>query len=337
MFDILEERYRNSSNYSGSFCVAGKVLCVKACDKIIFDSLCSAMSGWDAADETENCERLFADYAAIVPDIRRIMDESERRIIDDPAIGKGFYFNVCGYSVFYMTGLGYLIRSENGFLSILIENTAEHFMCGQMLNMLSFAHIAVSDVLYRSGKMLVHAAASSNRGVCCIWTGESGAGKSTAVLRAAQAGWSFFGDDMVVIGKKDGRWTVWPYRRPLKVTAETCSIIGFLNGFYEDAVHKGKTVIDPASLPINSTVMPEYIDAVFALNLGSEFRRSPESEAFGILSKTFMYFFWQGYAESMLESVMDFCFSVPVYNLGREKVNDIITGKYSELLGMAEE
>jgi len=75
--------------------------------------------------------------------------------------------------------------------------------------------------LARRGAALVYGAAVARQGQAALIVPEEDQGKTAAVLRAAQAGYAFLGDDFVIL-TADGR--VWSFPKPVTVTAEALRV-----------------------------------------------------------------------------------------------------------------
>lgn len=98
-------------------------------------------------------------------------------------------------------------------------------------------------MMRRKGRFLLHAGGASHAGRGCFFIGPSHSGKSTAAFRLAQAGWNYFGDDIVYV---DPSCRIYPYPKRAAATDWTVAALGI-----EDRVvmtrPTGKKVILPWS------------------------------------------------------------------------------------------
>lgn len=71
-------------------------------------------------------------------------------------------------------------------------------------------------LLRRMGRYLIHAGgAQAPNGTLYLFTGDNGAGKSTAAMRLTLGGWKYFGDDVVLF---DRNFSFYPYPKKASIT-----------------------------------------------------------------------------------------------------------------------
>jgi hypothetical protein len=142
--------------------------------------------------------------------------------INDMTIGEATLIATeCGRTL-VIDGLGSLYYSGDGHFLCLVKPSNRNLKPGEYLNVLGLSTVLVSETLLLTEKLLVHAGAVGTHGMCQIWTGDSGSGKTTRVLVKVSQGWDFYGEDQIIIGRaKDKNWYVWPFWRQIKVSAET--------------------------------------------------------------------------------------------------------------------
>jgi len=152
-----------------------------------------------------------------------------------------------------------------------------------------------------------------------LWTGESGAGKTTRVLELAAAGWDYLGDDVVMLRPDPAGWEASPYRRTAHVSVDTCRRFSQL-----EALVQRKPFGDKHLFNIEryfDTRMPNQAalgEVYFLHGVGDEpARRLSASEAFECLAPGFLYYIWPDDGPRMLDAVMGIASEVPVYSIGR--------------------
>jgi len=323
----MVNRLAGESSISLLFEVVDRRVSIRSADSEIVKSFEHALSAWPQLSEADqDCDDIiYGSYVEDYPEILSITDIAPMRVIDDPSIGKISCYDMGSVFVFYQHKVGFLIQVQQNIFICLMDQRGKNILFGNIINVLNMAHVIVSDIIFRSGKILVHAGAVASDTECLLISGIGGAGKSTAVLRFVDAGWDFFGDDLVLVGRKEGKWTVWPYWRPVKVSGQTCRLIPCLSHIADSIPDNEKKHFDVDVLFKLRVPEERPIDRIYVIN--SSFSRSGElslSEAFQMLSKTFMYYFSPAQAENMLETMLDICDSVPVYAATREDFQNLL-------------
>lgn len=200
-----------------------------------------------------------------------------------------------------------------------MEKNTEPINKDLTINTLTITHIIISLTLFLSDKILVHAGAISHNGKTILITGNGGAGKSTAVLRHVEAGWTFYGDDLVIIGKKNNRWFVWPYWRPVKTSKKTCQIIKSLLPYYDGQDNHTKKVLQIEKIFDLDYPESSPIDEIYMISNNDNFELNQLSltDSFALLSQTFLYYFLPSHGEIMLNHILDICDSINIYSASR--------------------
>jgi hypothetical protein len=145
--------------------------------------------------------------------------------INDITIGEATLISTeCGMTL-VIDGIGSLYYSGDGNFLCLVKPSDTSLKPGEYLNVFALANVLVSETLLLTEKLLIHAGAVGTNGICQVWTGESGAGKTTRVLSQVAKGWDFFGEDQIIVGQsEDNNWRVWPFWRQIKVSSETSKL-----------------------------------------------------------------------------------------------------------------
>ncbi len=287
--DWLQETYTRTTLLKGQIDAADDDVC-------IIDS-CLSCSGW-----------------------RDLLPAEPLRVVQDPFVGYCEIYQVPDGLVLYQTEGWVVCRSTQGPIIFLHEGQLETADLNHWPNPTGLISILFSEILARSGKWLVHAAGVGHRGKCHVWTGHSGTGKTTRALAHVTEGFSFFGDDMLVLGKGDGgHWQVWPFWRPLHVTRHTCELLPFLSEVEHSFSRKNKSSVEitdllevtpPSAAPLESIW-------ILATDESTATRRLDPTEAFGMLSQTFMHGFWPETTRANLEALLDIVFQIPVFIMTR--------------------
>jgi hypothetical protein len=145
--------------------------------------------------------------------------------ISDVSFGEAvFIATECGMTL-VLEGVGSLHHSGNGDFLCLVKPPDRPLKAGEFLNVLGLATVLISESLLLTEKLLIHGGAVGSDGICQIWTGGSGSGKTTKVLSQVAKGWDFFGEDQIILGRGEGSaWKVWPFWRQIRVSEETSKL-----------------------------------------------------------------------------------------------------------------
>jgi hypothetical protein len=266
-----------------------------------------------AGDERPACR---VEALARLPDWRERYCGRAPRIVDQPEIGRVALHPHEGGTAIVCEGLGLVLAGAAGPEACLIEPSPAELAADRRPNLSRLAIILRGELLLCAGRLGIHAGAVGRGGACEIWTGPSGAGKTTQVLRLAAEGWDFYGDDHIILGRDDrGGFRLWPDWRPPRVTAETCRAVPqltFLEGRPEAEDGKqdfgfekvfGVHPPDPGHVERIHFLLPDRTPVDRPL--------SP-AEAFHLAAPGLMHFAWPGHAGWVAELVLDLVSSVPV-------------------------
>ena len=251
---------------------------------------------------------------------RNLLPAQPFRVLEDPYVGHCKIYQVPDGLVLHQSDGWIVFRSVQEQLVFLLDGPLETEIRDQWPNPTGLISILFSEILARSNKWLVHAAGIGHNGCCHLFTGRSGAGKTTRSLAHVTNGYSFFGDDMVVLGKgESGRWEVWPFWRPLNITRHTCELLSMVTVIDPPSRQTSKrsieindlvTITPPPSTPLESIWILTTNDGVSPRRLGHQ-------ESFALLSHTFIHGFWPETTQANLEALLDIVFQVPVFEMTR--------------------
>jgi hypothetical protein len=251
---------------------------------------------------------------------RDLLPAQPVRALDDPYVGHCKIYKVSDGLVLHQSDGWIVFRSAQGQLVFLLDGPLETNTPDQWPNLTGLISILFSEILARSNKWLVHAAGIGHNGYCHLFTGKSGSGKTTRSLAHVTNGYSFFGDDMVVLGKgESGRWEVWPYWRPLHITRHTCELLPMVTIVDPPSCHTNKRSVEINDLIATASPPSTPLESIWILttNDGAAPRRLDHQESFALLSQTFMHGFWPETTQANLEALLDIVFQVPVFLMTR--------------------
>jgi hypothetical protein len=266
---------------------------------------------------------------------RDLLPAKPLRVLEDPFVGHCKIYQVPDGLVLYQADGWVVCRSTQGSIVFLHEGQLETGDLNQWPNPTGLISILFSEILARSGKWLVHAAGVGHQGRCHVWTGHSGTGKTTRTLAHVTHGYTFFGDDMVVLGKGDtGQWQVWPFWRPLHVTRHTCELLPVLAGVTHSFSENNKSSVEITDLFVVSPPSTTPLESIWILSTDDNTapRRLDSQEAFAMLSQTFMHGFWPETTQANLEALLDIVFQIPVFIMTRSAP---LTLRVDELYALA--
>lgn len=139
-------------------------------------------------------------------------------------------------------------------------------------------------LLHQRGVINFHAGSFVYKGHGVLVLGETGAGKSSLVIAAAQRGAGFLTDDLTPVVFRDGYPCIWPLRRKVKIRMDTAGQLGIDQADLHDAeAGTGKKYLnlDPAGEELHS------LDIIFRIEVGevssARFYELIPPEAFTIL------------------------------------------------------
>jgi hypothetical protein len=236
------------------------------------------------------------------------------RSFQHPTMGIFHVFDLNDGMAVVQPGRNALLCADSGELVWLIEERLLASGNESWPNLLDLGMVVISEALRRSGYFLAHAGAVGRKGRCLLLTGESGAGKTTLVLKKVLEGWDFYGDDMVIIGRGD-EWQVHPFWRPVHLTPHTIRLLGAVEVGSAPFTHENKMQCDIRDLTQARRPAPGAIEAVLCLRASwtpHSLERIPETEAIAMLGAAFLSGF-NLRKPAALENLLDFVASIPVY------------------------
>jgi hypothetical protein len=251
---------------------------------------------------------------------RNLLPAQSLRTLDDPYVGHCKIYKVPDGLILCQSDGWIVFRSVQDQLIFLLDGPLETDAPDQWPNPTGMISILFSELLARSHKWLVHAAGVGHKGRCHLFTGKSGSGKTTRALAHVTKDYSFFGDDMVVLGKgKTGRWEAWPYWRPLHITRHTCELLPSVSIGNPPSSHTNKKNIEIQDLVTSALPSNTPLEAIWILTATDDTspRRLEHQESFALLSQTFMHGFWPETTQANLEALLDIVCQVPVFMMTR--------------------
>jgi hypothetical protein len=251
---------------------------------------------------------------------RDLLPAEPVRVLEDPYVGHCKIYQVPDGLVLHQTDGWIVCRSTQGQIVFLLEGPLETDNRDQCPNPTGLVSILFSEILARSNKILVHAAGIGHKGHCHLLTGHSGAGKTTRSLAHVANGYSFFGDDMVVLGKGESdRWEVWPYWRPLHISRHTCELLRMGTSVAGPFSRNNKSSVEITDLFAVTPPPITPLESIWILstNDGTGPQRLDHQRAFALLSHNFMHGFWPETTQANLEALLDIIFQIPVFMMTR--------------------
>jgi hypothetical protein len=251
---------------------------------------------------------------------RDLLPNESVRVLEDPYVGHCKIYQVSDGLVLHQTNGWIVCRSIRGQIVFLLEGPLEADDRNQCPNPTGLVSILFGEILARSHKLLVHAAGIGHKGRCHLLTGHSGAGKTTRSLAHVTNGYSFFGDDMVVLGKgENDRWEVWPYWRSLHITRHTCELLHIGANIERPISINNKRSLEITDLFSVAPPPVTPLESIWILSTddGTAPRRLDPQHAFTQLSHNFMHGFWPETTQANLEALLDMVFQIPVFLMSR--------------------
>ena len=142
----------------------------------------------------------------------------------------------------------------------------------------------LAALLHQRGIINFHAGSFVCRGQGVMILGETGAGKSSLVIAAAQKGAGFLTDDFTPVVFRDGHPFIWPLRRRVKIRPDTADQLGIAPGdLLEAEVGTGKKYLrlDPGRDGLHA------LEIIFRIEVGdvtsARFCEPSPAEAFAML------------------------------------------------------
>lgn len=242
-------------------------------------------------------------------------------------LGSAVVYSKENERVIEVENIGLLYHDGAGNFLILIEKDSLFFSDGKRLNLQALLNILIGEVLLLANKFLVHAGCVGKNGICQLWTGDSGAGKTTQTLKLTASGYSFYGDDQIIIGRVDNYWWAWPFWRSIKVTGKTFELFADLLPPLEgDFVGNEKRVIDNVEQtlgvqkPKSARITGIYLLVPHQQNVCQQLTLA---EAFGRIAPSFLHALQPGTMVDSMETLMDLFEEVPVYVVSWDKAETI--------------
>jgi len=308
-------------------------LTIQSADQKLFQDFYRALMPWEpkpdgpAAPTARAC---VVEYMDAAPGWRGLLLGKPLRPVHGGANGPGDVFRAPDGFVVVLARFGAILASSAGELLCLVDDPdGKRLSCacrpgvppgGAPCNMDTAALLVTAGCLMRRGRLLVHAGGVARDGRCQLWTGPSGSGKSTRVLELVSSGWDFCGDDLVILGKgQDGVWKVWPCRRMVRVSADTCAHLPALSGLAGRQPAGDKHEFDIADFFPVQVPREAVLERICCLDSqdGSPERRLSPAEAIERLGGCFVYMLWPEDAQQVLDSLCEMAETVPVYAVPR--------------------
>lgn len=261
----------------------------------------------------ENTQTVRSQFPDIFADILK----TERKDIHSPELGKAGLYLFGSELTIIVDNVGTFCHSGTGHFLILVDSNTLATDEGNKLNIQMLLNLLVSEVLLLSDKFLVHAGCVGSGGECQIWTGESGAGKTTQTLNMVSRGYDFYGDDQIIIGPgEDEQWYAWPFWRVLKVSPDSVKYFSNLPLVDEDfSATDDKKVINniqqalstekppPARIGAINLIIPHGEKILQELSLDEAFQQVAPGFLHSILPTTVM---------QKMDKIIDLLSDVPV-------------------------
>ncbi|APC96739.1 phosphoenolpyruvate carboxykinase (ATP) [Francisella frigiditurris] len=177
----------------------------------------------------------------------------------------------------------------------------------------------IGALVHQQGKTVIHGNTAQIGNECIIFTGDSGAGKSTISSAFYKKGYSFIADDLAVINSK---YEVEPGISRLKVWKDTADALNIDT----EKLDKIRLLVDKYSYPITENIChtPKRLKAIFLLENHNE--NSFKVEEIKGLSKlkeiqyhTYRKFYVKrmGYKQQFFKLSSEIASQVPLYKITR--------------------
>jgi hypothetical protein len=234
-----------------------------------------------------------------------------------PGMGTFLGYELADGSAVVQAGRGALLCSAKGELVWLVDDALLTGESDRWPNFTDLAIVFLAEILRRGGFFLAHAGGIGREGRSLLLTGESGSGKSTLAVRKAMEGWDFYGDDMVIVGKDpEGIWRVYPFRRPIHLTANAAQLLGVPPGLTSELTHSNKLQYDISELCQARQSHSGTLAAVFCLRPDwtvKEPEPLSQLDALSVLGLNFLSGWNKGNVASELENLLGLLVTTPVY------------------------
>lgn len=121
---------------------------------------------------------------------------------------------------------------------------------------------ALTHVLARTGRFMVHSGAVARDGVALLLIGDSGQGKSTLCWAAAENGWSLLSDDHTIVRATDDGYELIGLPKPLAVPEEVLTepIGALVERFGRRRRQLPATMLGRGWYPLAATIRPRHGD-----------------------------------------------------------------------------
>ncbi len=225
---------------------------------------------------------------------------------------------------------GAIYHSGDGRFLCLVPPPDRKLAPGEFQNIYGLATALTGEILLLTDKLLVHAGAVGNGRTSQIWTGESGSGKTTQIIKIVAKGWDFFGEDQIITGKdSNGQFKVWPFWRQIKASAETAKYFPAeqdlsqlpadeRNKYSFENISEVLQVTKPQSTPLT---------AIYKIRPGNGniLRKLDFNEAFQQVSPEFMHSLFPGAALKVMDIVLDIVSEIPVFQISWDRLEQFQT------------
>lgn len=335
MRDFFDKLYRQSK-YKRVFPCVDTSITFLSCREGLIDQFTSLLQCFLPMPETLSKK----DITCVVAQTTDIDDWPESLFkkakeiseIDDMAAGQATMLSSdCGMTLI-MKPTGSIYHSGDGHFLCLTPPPDRDLKEGETQDVLGLATVLLSETLLFTDKLLVHGGAVGNGESSQVWTGDSGAGKTTQILKLVAQGWDFYGEDQIILGKDtDGRWMVWPFWRQINATAETTRLLpthqnlskqspNSRNKYSFENIEEVLQVTKPAALPLSSIykVIPGHNSIHEELDF---------NKAFQHISSGFMHSLSPNATVKVVDILLDMVSEIPVYLVSWDMLEDIEADK----------
>lgn len=317
------EGLRESAPYTQSRAIMSRRLLLRAPRPGLLEDFARAFVALETdrapapADPTDEC---IVTPSRTFPAWRSAMGARLSRVFNHAGFGRIEVADVCDGIAVTQAGFGSLLLAADGRGLCLVHAADGTAPRGHLRNLFGLAQILTSELLGRADCSFAHAAGVGRDGHCELLSGPSGIGKTTRALQLVSAGYAFFGDDQVVLGKgPEGAWWAWPYWRAVGVPPDAFDRVPGLHRPAHPASDNGKYVgpID-ALFPIRPPAAAP-VDAIHVLSTdaGMGMTRLSVEEGLEELGRHFFSYRWTADASRWLDAMCEICESVPIYRVSR--------------------
>lgn len=224
--------------------------------------------------------------------------------------------------------IGSIYHSGEGQFLCLIKPPNKKLQENELQDVPAFLTVLVSETLLLVNKLLVHAGCVGRNGVCQIWTGDGGSGKTTRIVSLVAKGWDFYGEDQLIVGKdKNDNWIVWPYWRHINASPETMKLFPVQPDISNQSPSKKnkytfgdieKTLNCQRPAPCKLTNINLLVPGNKKIFADLDFR-----ESFPLVAPGFLHSLLPGSITHAMDMVLDLLSSVPVQKISWDMLDQL--------------